>query len=83
MSRDFETWSACTTRQRDRGIRELGKMYAYGWRREEGDGRVRWVIDEVRGKEDETKESSRDRRGEGSGSESGVMLPPIRRMSSF
>lgn len=50
MSRDFESLSMVKTKERDRAIKELGKSYAYGWRREE-DGVTRWVVDEVGRKE--------------------------------
>jgi len=50
MSRDFEEFSQMTTKERDAAVKELGKEYAYGWRREEG-GRVRWVVDEMQTKE--------------------------------
>lgn len=50
MSRDFESFSMVKTKERDEAIKQLGKNYAYGWRRE-ADGQMRWVVDEVRGKE--------------------------------
>ncbi|KAK3366766.1 hypothetical protein B0T24DRAFT_709096, partial [Lasiosphaeria ovina] len=52
MVRDFCGLESLTTRQRNKAIRDMGKVYAYGWRREAGeDGRaiVRWVVDEVPG----------------------------------
>lgn len=52
MSRDFESLSMVKTEERNEAIKQLGKSYAYGWRREP-DGRARWVVDEVRGKERE------------------------------
>ena len=59
MVRDFEELSQVRTKERNREIERLGKSYAYGWRREEGEyvgggrGGVggRWVVDEVLMKE--------------------------------
>jgi glucan phosphoethanolaminetransferase (alkaline phosphatase superfamily) len=47
MSRDFENLSQVSTRERNRTIKNMGKNYVYGWRREDDSGRVRWVVDEV------------------------------------
>lgn len=51
MVRDFSEGGlgSMGTRERDRIVRGWGKVYGYGWRREGGEGRVRWVVDE-RGK---------------------------------
>jgi hypothetical protein len=46
MIRDLDGLEQLSISERNRKIRDLGKAYAYGWRREE-DGRVRWVVDEV------------------------------------
>lgn len=47
MARDFEDLSMCKTKERNRVVKNMGKSYVYGWRREDGTGRVRWVVDEV------------------------------------
>ncbi|KAK0730262.1 hypothetical protein B0H67DRAFT_638781 [Lasiosphaeris hirsuta] len=46
MGRDFYGLEHMSTKERNEAIRKMGKVYAYGWRKEE-DGRVRWVVDEV------------------------------------
>ncbi len=46
MVRDFYGLEQLSTKDRNKAIKELDKVYAYGWRKEE-DGRVRWVVDEV------------------------------------
>ena len=43
MSRDFDGLEQLSMSERNRRIRDMGKAYAYGWRREEG-GWVRWVV---------------------------------------
>ena len=47
MVRDFHGLEESSVKQRNRAICGLGKTYAYGWRKEEPSGRVRWVVDEV------------------------------------
>lgn len=51
MGRDFEGLSMLKTKERDGIVKGWGKTYLYGWRREGPEGRVRWVIDDVRVKE--------------------------------
>jgi len=46
MVREFYGLEEMGIRDRNRAIRRMNKTYAYGWRRE-GDGQVRWVVDEV------------------------------------
>ena len=46
MGRDLNGLGEMSTKERDKMIRDMGKSYMYGWRKEE-DGRVRWVVDEV------------------------------------
>ncbi|KAK3392903.1 hypothetical protein B0H63DRAFT_3063 [Podospora didyma] len=46
MVRDFQGLESLGTKERNKRIREMGKVYAYGWRAEEG-GKVRWIVDEV------------------------------------
>ena len=45
--RDFNGLESSGVRQRNRAIRDMQKTYAYGWRREDERGRIRWVVDEV------------------------------------
>jgi hypothetical protein len=47
MVRDFYGLEEMSVRERNKAIRRVGKVYAYGWRKEDESGRVRWVVDEV------------------------------------
>ncbi len=45
--KDFQGLESSSVRQRNRTIRDMKKTYAYGWRKEDESGRIRWVVDEV------------------------------------
>jgi hypothetical protein len=46
MTRDFNGLEQLSRSERDQGIRDLEKSYAYWWRREQS-GNIRWIVDEV------------------------------------
>ena len=46
MTRDFNGLEKLSRSERDQGIRDLEKSYAYLWRRE-AHGNIRWIVDEV------------------------------------
>jgi hypothetical protein len=46
MGRDFHGLEELSTKERNKIITQKGKVYAYGWRKE-NNGLVRWVVDEV------------------------------------
>ncbi|KAK4170481.1 hypothetical protein QBC43DRAFT_197574 [Cladorrhinum sp. PSN259] len=51
MVKDFRGLEEMSTKDRNRAIIEMGKVYAYGWRQEpEGRG-IRWLVDEVQDSE--------------------------------
>ncbi|KAK3934678.1 hypothetical protein QBC46DRAFT_347381 [Diplogelasinospora grovesii] len=51
MVRDFYGLEELSTRERNRAIERMGKVYAYGWKTEDDGGRVRWIVDEARDQE--------------------------------
>ncbi|KAK0628386.1 hypothetical protein B0T17DRAFT_486261 [Bombardia bombarda] len=67
MARDFQGLEELSTSERDKAIRQMDKVYAYGWRREDS-GMMRWIVEEV--PEEERKAflaKSREGEGEGEG----------------
>ncbi|KAK4649370.1 uncharacterized protein QC761_118270 [Podospora bellae-mahoneyi] len=46
MVRDFYGLEEMKTRERNKAIVQMGKVYAYGWR-QEPEGGIRWIVDEV------------------------------------
>ncbi|KAK4189055.1 hypothetical protein QBC35DRAFT_450672 [Podospora australis] len=46
MARDFYGLEEMSTKERNRAICEMRKVYAYGWR-QEPEGGIRWIVDEV------------------------------------
>ncbi len=45
--RDFQGLESQSVRRRNQAIRDMKNTYAYGWRKEDAGGRIRWVVDEV------------------------------------
>ncbi|KAH8893832.1 hypothetical protein GQ53DRAFT_805291 [Thozetella sp. PMI_491] len=45
--RDFHGLEDLSVSRRNQAIRDMRKTYAYGWRKEDESGRIRWVIDEM------------------------------------
>ncbi|KAK0718734.1 hypothetical protein B0T21DRAFT_295635, partial [Apiosordaria backusii] len=46
MVRDFYGLEEMKTKERNKAIIQMGKVYAYGWR-QEPEGGIRWIVDEV------------------------------------
>ncbi|KAK4171675.1 hypothetical protein QBC36DRAFT_339512 [Triangularia setosa] len=46
MVRDFYGLEEMKTKERNKAIVQMGKVYAYGWR-QEPEGGIRWIVDEV------------------------------------
>lgn len=64
MVKDFYGLEELSTSERNKAVRKMGKTYAYGWRKEDGTGRTRWVVDEV---PDQEKKAFLDSRGDSRG----------------
>jgi hypothetical protein len=63
MTRDFNGLEQLSRSERDQGIRDLEKLYAYWWRREQS-GNIRWIVDEVPMEKNSLNRSLMDGRSE-------------------
>jgi len=47
MVKDFQGLESMSTKERNKAVAEMGKVYAYGWRQEPDQRGIRWLVDEV------------------------------------